>query len=386
MNTGRIDIFVFVDALGWDVVEPTAFLRDVLPHRRSMRMQFGYSCSAIPTILSGKPPDEHGHLGLFSFAPTRSPFRTVGRVMRCLRPTSFWNRGRVRNWLSKAVKRWLGFTGYFQLYQVASEKLHYFDYCEKRNLFVPGGMEGVRNLADELNASGRSWHISDWHCSDEENLSRGVKEIEKGTRFIFLYASSLDALRHNHPAGVADPEVRAKLDWYRTRLERLAVAARASGRPWSLTVFSDHGMTPLTKTLDLRSAIEATGLTFGVDYGACYDSTLLRVHYLKPGAREKIQQALAPFSEEGHWLSEAEERRHGIWRADRAFGDAIFLVNPGIQIVPSDMGLKPLGGMHGFDPEELHSQAAILSTEPIPEWMTGVYDYFKLMKETLIKE
>ena len=80
---------------------------------------------------------------------------------------------------------------------------------------------------------------------------------------------------------------------------------------------------------------------------------------------------------------EAEERRHGIWRADRAFGDALFLVNPGIQIVPSDMGLKPLGGMHGFDPDDIHSKAAILSTEPIPAYVHGVCDYFKLMKEAV---
>jgi hypothetical protein len=132
--------------------------------------------------------------------------------------------------------------------------------------------------------------------------------------------------------------------------------------------------------------VEATGLVFGVDYGACYDSTLLRVNYLKEGARGKIEAALAPFAADGHWLTEAEERKHGIWRADRAFGDALFLVNPGIQIVPSDMGLKPLGGMHGFDPDDIHSKAAIMSTEPIPDYVHGVFDYFKMMQKAIETE
>ena len=44
-------------------------MQDVLPHRRPLEMQFGYSCTAIPTILSGATPAEHGHLGLFRFAP-----------------------------------------------------------------------------------------------------------------------------------------------------------------------------------------------------------------------------------------------------------------------------------------------------------------------------
>ena len=50
------------------------------------------------------------------------------------------------------------------------------------------------------------------------------------------------------------------------------------------------------------------------------------------------------------------------------------------------MGLKPLCGMHGFDPDDIHSKAAILSTEPIPGYVHGVFDYFKLMKEAIDAE
>ena len=378
-----MDIFLFIDALGWDVVGSSGYLGDILPFRREATMQFGYSCSAIPTILSGARPAEHGHLGLFEYAPDRSPFKRVAAFMRLLRPKSLWNRGRVRGWLSRAVKRFLGFTGYFQLYQMTAEKLPYMDYCEKRNLFVPGGMEAVANLADELRRAGISHHISDWHLGDERNLEIGIAKAKAGVDFIFLYTAELDALRHDNATPDAFAKVEEKLAWYRERILRLVEAAKSSGKPWTLTVFSDHGMTPLTKTVDLKSAVEATGLVFGRDYGACYDSTLFRVHYLVPGAKEKIRKALAPFAGDGHWLDENEERRHGIWRADRCFGDELFLVNPGVQIVPSDMGLKPLKGMHGFDPDDIHSKAAIMSTKPLPDWVHGVYDYFRLMKEAI---
>lgn len=379
-------IFLFVDALGWDIVGKTGYLEDLLPHRRETTMQFGYSCSAIPTILSGKRPAEHGHLGLFAYAPGRSPFRRFAAFLRLLRPRSFWSRGRVRGWLSRLAKRCLGFTGYFQLYQMTAEKLPYMDYCEKRNLFVPGGMGTVANLADVLAASGLSYHISDWHLPDAENLAIGVEKARQGIDFMFLYTSELDSLRHDNVTPETWGNVERKLAWYRGWVEKLIAAATASGRTWTLTLFSDHGMTPLTKAVDLKSAVEATGLVFGADYGACYDSTLLRVHYLKAGARAKIEAALAPFAEDGHWLTAAEERRHGIWRADRAFGDALFLTNPGIQIVPSDMGLKPLGGMHGFEPDDIHSKAAVMSTEPVPGYVQGVFDYFKMMKEAIDEE
>ena len=141
--SGKVKVFVFVDALGWAQVERYGFLRDLLPHRREIEMQFGYSCTAIPTILTGKRPDEHGHLAFYDWAPERSPFKAMKWLAPLLRPRSFWRRGRVRNLLSRLVKRLYGFTGYFQLYGVPVERLPKLDYCEKKDLFVPGGLSPV---------------------------------------------------------------------------------------------------------------------------------------------------------------------------------------------------------------------------------------------------
>ena len=93
--------------------------------------------------------------------------------------------------------------------------------------------------------------------------------------------------------------------------------------------------------------------------------------------------AVKPFEDSGHWLTEDEEKYYGIYRADRYFGDAIFLMDPGIQIVPSDMGSKPLNGMHGFAPGDKDSQAVILSTDEIPPDICRVADYFQLMKQRI---
>ena len=80
-------------------------------------------------------------------------------------------------------------------------------------------------------------------------------------------------------------------------------------------------------------------------------------------------------------MSKDEEIKYGIYRSDRVFGDGIFLLDAGIQIAPSDMGGKPLNGMHGFAPENEHSFASILSNTPVPEKIKHVADYFDLMIE-----
>ena len=379
----NVEIFLFVDALGWELVSKTRFMEKELPYRRKIEMQFGYSSTAIPTILSGRPPAEHGHLGLFRFAPERSPFKRLGWLAPLMRPASLWNRGRVRHWLSKIVAKLYGFTGYFQLYQLPFKKLPLMDYCEKQDLFALQGMGEIENLRDLLTRQNISFHISNWHESDQANFDAARKAVRDGASFLFIYTAELDGLLHQYPV-LLHEVIRNKLDWYQQQIEDIFKVCRECGRKLRLTIISDHGMTPLTQTVDLKTAIEKTPLVFGTDYGACYDSTLFRVTFLSPTAESVIREAVKPFEAMGHWLSDEEEKRYGIYRPDRLFGDAIFLMDPGVQIVPSDMGNRPLNGMHGFAPEDKDSQAVILSTDELPPEIRHVADFFAFMKKRIM--
>ena len=372
-----IEIFLFIDALGWKIVNDHRFLTELLPERKKINMQFGYSSSAIPTILSGKTPSEHGHLGLFRFAPETSPFKAFSRLAWLFKPESFWNRGRVRHHLSKLLKKVYGFTGYFQLYRMPVWKLKFVDYCEKRNLFVAGGMENIANLHDTLTEKGVKFHISDWRLSDDKNYLAAEKAIEDGKNFLFVYTASFDGVLHDKISDV--PAIMAKLDEIRRQIEHLYRKAEEYAENVHFTVISDHGMTPLAGTVNIMDAVEKSGLVFGKDYGACFDSTMARFYYLNEKAEPVISGLMKKFP--GHFLSKEEESKYGIYRTDRIFGDAIFLLDAGIQIVPSDMGDKPLNGMHGFAPENEHSFAMILSNTPIPEKVENVADYFNFMTE-----
>ncbi len=377
MKSKTIEIFLFIDALGWKIVNDHDFLTGLLPYRKKIDMQFGYSSSAIPTILSGRTPAEHGHLGLFRFAPDVSPFKGFSRWSWLFHPASFWNRGRVRHHLSKILKKIYGFTGYFQLYRMPVSKLKYMDYCEKRDLFIAGGMENIANLHDTLSAKKVDFHISDWHLSDSENYIAAEKAIENGKKFLFVYTASLDGLLHNKVGD--DLAVGQKLDEIKIQIESLYRKAADFAENVHFTVISDHGMTPLSGTVDIMKSLSESDLVFGRDYGSCFDSTMARFYYLNDHARKVITDLMQRFP--GRFLSCDEEKKYGIYRSDRAFGDAIFLLDAGIQLVPSDMGDKPLNGMHGFIPENEYSFAAMLSNTPLPDRIGSVADYFNLMTE-----
>ena len=371
-----VKAFVFVDALGWEQVVKYNFLDDLLPHRRKIEMQFGYSCTAIPTILSGERPSAHGHLAFYDYAPERSPFRAMRFLAPFLRPRSFWRRGRVRHQLSKLIKRLYGFTGYFQLYGVPIERLPRLDYCEKTDLFVPGGLGSVKNLADVWGEQGLKWHISDWRKPEAENFRIAEELFRRGeVDRAFVYSAAFDALQHDNVG--RDDVLRPKVRAYADSIRALHRALSDSGREFELTVFSDHGMTPLKGTADAPAALAKTGLVWGRDYASAIDSTMARFWWINADAEGKVRAAFKGMP--GHWLTEDEMRYHGIWRDDHKFGDAIFLADAGVQFCPSDMGVKPLNGMHGFDPADKDSAAACLSTAPLPEGMARVSDYFKLM-------
>lgn len=377
------EIFLFIDALGWEIAGRHRFLADLLPYRQPLRMQFGYSCAAIPTLLSGRTPAEHGHLSLFRYAPEDSPFRTLARWAPLFKPAAFWERGRVRHQLSRLVKLAHGYTGYFQLYNMPVWKLGYMDYCEKHDLFARHGLAPLENLCDRLTAEQVPFHISDWRRTDADNLAAGIGAVRSGARFLFLYTAQLDALLHRH---VRQPGIiEGKLRWYGDQIRQLLAAVRQiTGGEARLTVVSDHGMSPLAHTVDIMAAVTRTGLVFGRDYGACYDSTMARF-YLPAGTAadsgESIRRALAEFAQYGHFITREEETALEICRQDRRFGDLIFLLDPGVQIAPSDMGRSALPGMHGYTPEDRDSTASLLSTHPLPPQTTRFAQAFDLMIE-----
>ena len=372
-----IEIFLFIDALGWKIVNDHHFMENLFPHRKKTMMQFGYSSSAIPTILSGKTPAEHGHLGLFRFAPDASPFKTFSRFAWFFKPARLWDRGRVRHHLSKILKKLYGFTGYFQLYRMPIWKLKFVDYCEKRDLFLSGGMEDIANLHDTLSRMNVDFHISDWHFNDDKNYLAAENAIESGKNFLFVYTASFDGVLHDKVGDFT--AVQSKLSGIKMQIEHLYAKALEYAENVHFTVFSDHGMTPLAGTVDVMRKIDQSGLIFGKDYGACYDSTMTRFYYLNENSKGVITEIMKEFP--GHFLTVEEEKKYGIYRADRTFGNAIFLLDAGLQIVPSDMGEKPLNGMHGFIPEDEHSHAVILSNTIVPETVERVADYFDLMIE-----
>ena len=371
-----VSIFVFIDALGWEIVKEIPFLEGEAVVKRPLGTVFGYSSTCDPTIITGASPRDHGHFSFFVYDPPRSPFRPLGALS--LLPKSIVDRGRVRHWISRLVGAAYRYTGYFQLYAIPFDKARLFDYTEKRDIYLEGGINGGQpSVFVLLDRAGIPFFRSDWRKGDARALAGAEAALSSGKpRLAYVYLAAMDAVLHTDGSGSA--RVRDMIRDYDRSLRRLIETARGSYDEVRLFAFSDHGMTDIVGLCPLMERIESTGLRFGVDYAAVYDSTMARFWFLKPGAERRVREALAGESR-GRILDEGTLRAWGIDFPGQRYGELFFLLDPGILLCPSFMGVKPMAGMHGYAPDDAASVASFFSTVPLEAPPRGLADLFGLM-------
>jgi hypothetical protein len=372
----RLPLFIFIDAFGWEILRRHPdFLANLAPHRKPLRTILGYSSACDPSIISGKMPCEHRLWSSFFFAPDSSPFRWL-RGFRFL-PAALMNRARVRHLLSRLIKKLHRFTGYFQIYNVPFDKLGLFDYAEKKRIWEPGGLPSGENIFDALQRTGKRWYVHDSSLPDEEKIRRLAARIEsRDLDFAYISLGKIDAWMHAH--GPLDSGVSDLVRWYDGQIKALVENARQHHDEVPFWVFTDHGMHGVTDTVDLQREIAATGLVYGKDFTAFYDSTMARFWFHHPEARERIA-ALLTTHPKGRILPDDELRRLGVFFPDHQYGEMVFLVNGGVLIVPSFMGAKRIAGMHGYHPDEPDASAMICSNQPLPDDLRSIEQIHRLM-------
>jgi len=374
LNSRTADIFVLIDGLGWEWVNAAAMLRDVLPYRRQLETVLGFSAGALPSILTGRRPNEHGRFTMYQRAMNGdSPFHRLGWF--CSLPPGLVENRYSRRLFKALASRTSGIKGYFQIYDIPLRLLPKLDLPERNCIYRPGGIPGSISIFDLLASLGvkhRTYFYEDG--SDEQLLSKLEDDLKhRLASFYFVYLAEVDAYLHDH----AD-DAKAVVDFlckYDRALRRTLTVARQQYDHCAFHVFSDHGMAPTRKTIDLQERVGCAAQ----DSLVLIDSTMARFWFSSSAARIATMGAL-PDTDDGRWLDEDELRSLGAWFDDARFGEGIYLLSEGVVFEPSHMGARAPRGMHGFHPREKHSFASFLATENYGDALNHITDIFKLMK------
>lgn len=364
-----VDVAILIDALGWEIKQRFAFCEQLLPNAAPLGTVLGYSSAAIPSLLTGARPQHHGAWSMYKLALSGSPFTFLRMLPRL--PDVIERRARTV--VRKIIARRNVIQGYYDLYDIPLHLLKYFDVACRQDPYMPGSMP-VESLFDALCGQGIPYRLWNYRTPEEDNMHELLDAVTGDDPILFFYTAELDALMHRR--GIFHEHVGAKLAQYQNFIEQILETGAKAGRDVNIHLFSDHGMIDVSGVIDLWGSVTRKGYRLGRDYLAFYDSTMARFW-----CDGDVAAGISGLLEESGWgrmLQRDELMRLGCFFEDGAYGNHIFLLSPGLMIVPSFMGTYRVASMHGYDPDDRFSKGCMMSNQTdagLPESILGIKSY-----------
>jgi len=369
----NLSLFVCCRSVGWNMMARIPFLDGIAGNRAAIRPMLGDSYASLPTILTGKTPQEHGHFGWFHYTPASSPFnrfRFVRHLPSSLR-NSRWLRAVIEDWTTSGER----ITGRFSLYNIPLEHLPLFEITERHDLLAPGGLERQQTLIDWMGLHGLKWFCSENGKDDVENADSLAESLEQGAvdaAFIVLNGFDYDV----RVEGVHSPGLRGRMGWADYRIRGLYETASHTYDRVDLVVFSDTDMLPVSRTYDLQRMVRQSGYTYGRDYVAFYEPALARFWFSSDDCRTAFRQML-DVCECGTILSNEELERQGCRFADGRFGEMLFVADHGKAFFPNFISDSPPRAASGYLPTDARLEAGLvcnLADVKLPGCVADVYE------------
>ncbi len=187
----RRQLVILIDALGWELCQRHGFLKAELPFRGPVRTVLGFSSGAIPTLLTGLWPAQHGRWNLLYYDPAQSPFRSWRGLEKC--PDAWVNHRLGRKLAQWAGRHWLHAGPGFDCV-ISPRWLSRMAWAEPRYLFNLEGMEQDCWLFQRLKRAGIGWQIYSYQQGrDQQLVAQAITELRYGRKeFLFVYLCELD--------------------------------------------------------------------------------------------------------------------------------------------------------------------------------------------------
>jgi hypothetical protein len=353
---------ILVDAFKPEYLRFAPFLQGLALRGAAGRLREDFGFVPRASYFGGLDASTYGFTNMYAFDPLVSPFIAASMMpdvsRRLAREAGF------REFVDARARQRL--PAFAAAYAAAS-----FDIVEKYAPWERGA--GYESIFGKLAARGDAWYSLAWpetnrlaDRSDEGIVETALAAIAPEHRLAYLHLQALDGIGHAYGPGA--PEVRDAILVMDRLIERVVTRLRRARGAIDVIVYGDHGMVPVTRLVDLRARLDATGLRTGADYQIFLDSTMARFWFFHAAAKRRIVEALGQ-APGGHWLSRDELEAFGIAGCARGNGDGYFLADPGVLLFPNFFQEQwPARGMHGYDPACSDNQGVVIVDTTRPGW------------------
>ena len=349
-------VFVLVDAL-----KSLYLTQENMPFLYSLSQKGLYVKQIIPCagycerseIFSGLDGYDTGNFTAIGYLPEESPYKNDGFILwlaeLCDNIYSKGARKLFQIWRKKNKRR-------LNPYKIPIKSLRCFALTED-------GQKQLKphsDIFDRLKESGLTYTLDGFTALSDFGKRTNLapvnfvaSKIKQDIDFIPVYIGIIDSVGHHY--GECIESIRPYLLNVDTQLKSIYENAIQSG--YAFCVLGDHGMIPVTKKIDIISAIKLTGCKLHKDYEAFYDSTLVRFWFNNENAKNKIIDCLTlHFSKDGFVVDKNNSRQHRIpldvYAKDGrpVYGDLVWCANPSVLISPDyfHSSEESEKGMHGY--------------------------------------
>ena len=177
----------------------------------------------------------------------------------------------------------------------------------------------------------------------ENNLLRNIPKMMTRLDGLFVKLNSLDRLGHKYSPNSIN--VRNRVKYFDKAIRRLL---KEMPRDTTLIIMSDHGMTPISKTINIMGCLSDNDFEFGRHYAAFVGATYVSFWFKNDFYKQRILSLMSSL-DIGHFLTAEERVNAGIDKVGRAFGEEIFVAKEHEVFFPEFYHRRaPPKGMHGF--------------------------------------
>jgi Type I phosphodiesterase / nucleotide pyrophosphatase len=356
-------LYVLVDAVRHDYVTPqrTPYLDGLADELGFARMKplLGYSDAIRAAIFTGRSPDEHGYWMEYCYRPGRTPFGSLEhlRLLDAF-PSDFVKRGTKVVLSHTVVPRLRRRAGYehLSLRHLPFRALGVFDWTLRRDMTQPGAL-GVPSIFDRLDDHQVPWRYLDASKLGRKGLLDALAALPAETRFVFVYLHHVDMA--SHLFGIQSPLFERTLSRTDALTREVVERTRARLGDVETVVFSDHGMSAVTKVVSFPALWRDPD--FPHRFCFALDATMVRLWW--EGASSELQQRVRGYVTEraaGRFLEREELRELHLDFDGRLYGDEIYLLEPGTAIFPNFHSMLKPKAMHAYHPDDPDQQGIAL--------------------------
>jgi predicted AlkP superfamily pyrophosphatase or phosphodiesterase len=262
--------------------------------------------------------------------------------------------------------------------------INFFEPSNNKNYYLTDSLS-VQTIFDDYRKKNKKFLIYDWpqiitnkknyldfnFRDDKKKIQKFLRLLKKDEDIYFVHLLDLDKIGHEF--GPESNEMNKSLinedNYVREILSKFDI------KEDNFLIFSDHGMINVKETCDLKSILPE----FNKGYIYFLDSTMARFWFFNEQIKKQVLDLLKN-SKEGHLLTKEEKSKYNLNFKNNFYGDEIFLMNPGILILPNFFQDKPVKGAHGYDISDKNEKTVFITNIKSKDKLQ-IKDLFNLTKE-----